>query len=93
MCSSMNMGDCVYVHRSFGKSCCVGGEGAACGERISSVDLVGNALPVPTLQSEHMLAAFVAWGAWLLFAQMQDAEGMEGQMFLQTCNLWFMEGP
>lgn len=51
---------------------------------MSSLDLVGNALPVPTLQTEHVLAAFVAWGAWLLFAQMQDAEGMEGQMFLES---------
>lgn len=60
---------------------------------ISSLDLVGNALPVPTLQTEHVLAAFVALRAWLLFAQMQDAEGMEGQMFLQSSYLWFMEDP
>lgn len=79
----------MYVHRSSGTSCCVGGEGAACGERISSSDLVGNALPVAALQTEHVLAAFVAQGAWLLFAQMQDAEGMEGQMFLESCYLWF----
>lgn len=82
----------MYVLRSFGKSSCDGGEGAACGERISSLDLVGNALPVPALQTEHMLAAFVAWRAWLLFAQMQDAEGMVEQMFLQSY-LWFMEDP
>lgn len=73
----------MYVHRSSGKSCCVGREGAACGEGISSLDLVGNALPAPTLQTELMLAGFVACGAWLLFAQRQDVEGMEGQMFLQ----------
>lgn len=79
---------CTYVHRSSGASCYVGGEGAACGERISSLDLVGNALPVPTLQTTHVLAAFVAQGTWLLFAQMQDAEGMERQMFLESY-LWF----
>lgn len=45
------------------------------------------------LQTEQVLAAFVAWSAWLLFAQMQDAEGMEGQMFLQSSHLWFMEEP
>lgn len=60
-------------------------------ERISSLELVGNALPVPTLQTEHMLAAFIAWTAWLLFAQMQDADGTEGQMFLHSCYLWFMK--
>lgn len=61
--------------------------------RISSLGLVGNALPVATLQTEHVLAAFVARRAWPLFAQMQDAEGMEGQMFLQSSYLWFMEDP
>lgn len=46
----------------------------------------------PTLQTEHMLAAFVAQRAWLLFAQRRDAERMEGQRFLQSY-LWFMEDP
>lgn len=79
----------MYIHGTPGKSCCVGGEGAAYGERISSLDLVGSALPVPALWTEHMLAALVAQGARLLFAQMQGAEGMEGQAFLESCYLWF----
>lgn len=43
------------------------------------------------LQTAHMLAAFVAWGAWLLFAQMWGAEGTEGQMYLQSCYLFTEE--
>lgn len=81
----MNTEDCVYIRVSSESCLCLklweGWEGSGCKEGIHPLDLVGNAL----CPCSHLLAAFLALGAWYLFVlECRKLEGMAVPVFLKV---------